>query len=245
MEAINPLFTKKEMYVMEHTISGRSTRIECLPEMERRRRMYENMHLMDGMTFTSRHHIPQLLPYNGTVDFELVAYSDWRKNNGTGQALHFFLDDYRFRNQLWYRLEQTSYSIRKFDYYFTPDYSMWVDIPTDFYNLESVFRTRFAGAYWQQTCGYNVIPTASWGNADSFTYCFEGLPDNSIIAVGGMGHNHCPAAKRLWHYALQELERQKHPSLILIYGKEEDLPDLSAPVKFLPCFISKRLRNEK
>ena len=125
MEINKTLFSKKEMYLMEHTINGRSTRIEFLPKMVRRRRMYENMHLMDGMTFTSRNHIPQLLPYNGTVDFELVAYSDWRKNSGKNQALHFFLDDYRFRNQLWYNLELTSYTISKFDYYFTPDYSMW------------------------------------------------------------------------------------------------------------------------
>lgn len=89
MEVDYSLFTRKEMYVMEHTISGRLTRIECLPKKVRRRRMYENMHLMDGMTFTSRHHIPLLLPYNGTVDFELVAYSDWKKNSGANQALHF------------------------------------------------------------------------------------------------------------------------------------------------------------
>jgi hypothetical protein len=243
MEVVYSLFTKKEMYVMEHTINGRLTRIECLPKMVRRRKMYENMHLMDGMTFTSRNHIPQLLPYNGTVDFELVAYSDWRKNSGVNQALHFFLDDYRFRNQLWYNLEQTSYSIRKFDYYFTPDYSMWVDVPTEFYNIENLFRTRFAGAYWQQTCGYNVIPTASWGNRDSFQYCFEGLPENSIIAVCGTGHHHCSAAERLFHYALRELEEQKSPTLILVYGEEENVPRLSTPIKFLPSFIKKRFRN--
>lgn len=75
MEVDYSLFTKKEMYVMEHTISGRLTRIECLPKMVRRKKMYENMLLTDGMTFTSRNHIPQLLPYNGKVDFELVAYS--------------------------------------------------------------------------------------------------------------------------------------------------------------------------
>ncbi len=245
MEIESPLFTKKEMYVMEHTINGRLTKIESLPNMVRRKRMYENMHLMEGMTFTSLNQIPQLLPYNGTVDFELVTYSDRKKSDGVKQALHFFLDDYRFRNQLWYNLEQISYSIRKFDYYFTPDYSMWVDIPTTFYNLVSIFRSRFAGAYWQQTCGYNVIPTASWGNRDSFRYCFEGLPENSIIAVCGTGHHHCRAAERLFYYALRELEIQKSPTQILVYGEEEDIPSLSTPIKFLPCFIQKRFRNGK
>ena len=41
---------------------------------------------------------------------------------------------------------------------------------------------RFVGAYWQ-TCGLPTIPTASWGALNSFSYCFEGLPCNSIIAT--------------------------------------------------------------
>ena len=147
---------------------------------------------------------------------------------------HPLLDDYRFRDAIWCNLDYTTYSIRDYDYYFTPDLSLWVDLPTDFCNKENIYRTRFVGAYWQ-LCGYKVIPTASWGNADSFKYCYEGLPENSIIAVGGMGHHHCRAAESLWHYALQELERQKHPTLILIYGDEEDLSFLSTPVKFIPC----------
>lgn len=243
MEIENTLFTRKEMYVMEHTKNGRSTIIENLSVKKRRKTMHENMHLMEGMTFTSGNHFPQLAPYTGTVDFELVAYNDWKKNTGVNQALHFFLDDYRFRNQLWYNLDQTTFAIRNYDYYFTPDFSMWVDLPTDFYNKESVFRTRFVGALWQQKCGYNVIPTGSWGNRDSFRYCFEGLPENSVIAVCGTGHHHCSAAEMLFNYALRELEDQKNPTLILVYGEEEDIPGLSTPVKFLPCFIQKKFKN--
>jgi hypothetical protein len=238
------LFSKKELYVMEHNEKGKSRRTDKIPERHRRKMIYENMHLMKGMSFTSSNHFPQLAPYNGNVEFEVIPYSDRKKYDGRNQALHFFLDDYRFRDAIWCNLDYTTYSIRNYDYYFTPDLSLWVDLPTDFCNKENIYRTRFVGAYWQ-LCGYNVIPTASWGNADSFKYCFEGLPENSVIAVGGMGHHHCRAAESLWHYALQELERQKHPTLILIYGDEEDLSYLATPVKFIPCFISKRLRNGK
>lgn len=244
MENENNLFSTKELYVMEHTTKGKSRRIENIPKRQRRKMMYENMHLMEGMTFTSTNQFPQLAPYTGNVCFEVVSYSDRKKHDGTNQALHFFIDDYRYRDAIWYNLEYTTFSIRNYEYYFTPDLSLWVDVPTDFCNKENLYRTRFVGAYWQK-CGYNVIPTASWGNMDSFRYCFEGLPEYSVIAVSGMGHHHCNAAKRLWHYALQELERQKHPILILIYGEEEELPGLNTPVKVIPCFISKRLRNEK
>ena len=181
---------------MEHTYKGKSRKIDGIPERHRRKMIYENMHLMEGMTFTNRNHFPQLAPYNGNVEFEVISYSDRRKHDGKNQALHFFLDDYRFRDAIWCNLDYTTYSIRNYDYYFTPDLSLWVDLPTDFCNKENIYRTRFVGAYWQ-LCGYNVIPTASWGNADSFKYCYEGLPENSIIAVGGMGHHHCRAAESL------------------------------------------------
>lgn len=229
---------------MEHSKDGRLNRMNNIPQRKRRKVIYENMHLMEGMTFTSHNQFPQLDPYIGNVDFEAIPYTERRKHNGANQALHFFLDDYRFRDAIWYNLEHTTYSIRDFQYLFTPDLSLWVDLPTDFCNKENLYRTRFVGAYWQK-CGYNVIPTASWGNMDSFKYCFEGLPDNSVMAVSGMGHHHCTSAKKLWFYALRELERQKSPILILIYGKEEDIPGLTTPIKFIPCFISKRLRNEK
>ena len=241
-EADTTLFSTKDMYIMGHTEDGKLRWIDELPPKQKLKKMHENMHLMESIPFDSKGRFPQLKPYTGSVDFELVAYSDRKKHNGKNQALHFFLDDYKFRNPVWYGLEKTTFSIRNYDYYFTPDLSLWVDLPTDFCNIENIYRTRFVGAYWQ-ICGYQVIPTASWGNRDSFSYCFEGLPERSILAVCGTGHCHCSAAKRLFYIALRELEIRKHPILILIYGEEEYIPGLSTPVKFLPCFIKKRFRN--
>ena len=116
------LFTTKDLYVMEHTENGRSRRFDHIPKCQRRKKIHENMHLMEGMTFTSNPGYPQMSPYTGTTDFISVSY----------------------------------------------DLSLWRDLPTDFYNRENVFRTRFVGAYWQ-ICGYSVIPTASWGNLSSFS----------------------------------------------------------------------------
>lgn len=235
------LFNGKQLYLMEHTTRGRSHKFDSLPERIRRKVICDNRHLMDGMRFTNENGFPVLDPFVGSGDFELVSYKERNKYDGVNQAVHFFLDDYTFRDAVWMNLEYTTYSLSKFDYHLTPDLSLWVDLPTHFCNKENIYRTRFVGAYWQK-CGFNVIPTASWGNVDSFKYCFEGLPVGSVIAVSGMGHHHCTAATRLWYYALQELERQKHPSLILVYGEEEVIPNLRTPLKFYPSFISKRLR---
>ncbi len=227
---------------MEHTPSGHSRTIAQIPKYYRRKRIYDNMHLVEYLTFTSTLRYPQMAAITDVPDFIGVPYTERNKCTGKNQAVHFFLDDYRFRNAVWRNLESTTYSLRKFDYCFTPDLSLWKDLPTDFYNQQNVFRTRFIGAYWQY-CGYNVIPTASWGGLNSFVYCFEGLPSNSIIAVSGMGNMASEEAYNRWCYGLRRLEEAKHPIGLIVYGRETNIPNLHTPIKFLPDFITTRLRK--
>ena len=236
------LFDPKELYLIEHTKYGRSYKLTGAPQKKKRKVIYENMHLMEGMSFTTDWGFPEMLAYTGTTDFIPVSYSERKKYDGHNQALHFFLDDFRFRNAVWCNLEYTTYSIKNFDYCFTPDLSLWRDLKTDFYNRENIFRTRFVGAYWQ-LCGFNVIPTASWGGLSSFAYCFEGLPSHSVIAVSGMGNRQNPDAFNRWCYGLRRLEEEKSPSLIMVYGEVVEVWGLHTPLQFIPCFIQNKLRK--
>jgi hypothetical protein len=236
------LFSTKELYRMAHNARGNSNLLRLIPEKNRRKIMDANMHLMQGMEFENG--FPVLKPYTGPTDFSIVSYVDRNKNRGKGQALHFFLDDYRFRDPLWFNLSYTTYSISNYDYVFTPDFSLWRNLRTDFPNMENTYRTRFVGAYWQ-ICGFNVIPTASWGGLNSFSFCFNGLPYGGVIAVSGMGVRKDVYSFQRWCYGLRRLEEARHPSLILIYGEEVEIPSLITPVQFLPCYISKHFRNGK
>jgi hypothetical protein len=177
------LFSRKELYRMAHDAKGNSNFLHLIPKKNRRKIMDANMHLMQGMEFENGY--PILKPYTGPTDFTIVSYTDRHKNSGAGQALHFFLDDFRFRNSLWFNLSYTTYSISNYDYVFTPDFSLWRNLKTDFPNMANIYRTRFIGAYWQ-ICGFDVIPTASWGGLNSFSFCFNGLPKGGVIAVSGM-----------------------------------------------------------
>lgn len=238
----NCIFSRKEMYLLSCKNSGKLREWAQKPSIARRKATHENMHLMKGMQFTKTNSFPILEAYTGTIDFEVVSYAERKKHNGKGQALHYFLDDYKFRDAVWYNLERTTYSISGYDVVFTPDLSLWKDLPTEFYNKENVFRTRFIGAYWQ-LCGFNVIPTASWGSLASFSYCFEGLPMNSVIAVSGMGNRKSENAFNLWCYGLRRLEEAKAPTLIIVYGEEVEIQGIHTPLKFVPCFIQARIRK--
>lgn len=81
------------------------------------------------------------------------------------------------------------------------------------------------------------------GRLGSFTYCFEGLPMYSVIAVSGMGNRRNADAFNRWCYGLRRLEEAKQPTLIIVYGEEVEVQGVHTPLQFVPCFIQERLRN--
>lgn len=237
------LFSKKEMYVISTLKNGHSPLYSELSVTDKRKLTYNNMHLSMGMKYSEPNSFPILRPYNGTLEYEYRTFSERKRCNGAGQALMIFENDYTFKSLLWDKLEQTTATLTKFDCLFTPDFSMYVDAPLHI-NRDSVYKTRFVGAYWQK-CGFNVIPTASWADANSFTWCFEGLPMHSVIAVCGVGISWSRAAKRLWAYGIRQVEDLLQPTTIVVYGEETDIPGISVPVKFIEDHITKYYRNGK
>lgn len=153
MNTKTSLFDRKELYRMECTSTGRSYKTTMIPKRLRRKVIFDNMHLMEGMSFTTTHSFPQMLSYNGNIDFDLVAYSEKKDHSGKGEALHFFIDDYRFRDQLWCNLEYAIYNISHFDYIFTPDFSLWRNLPTEYYN-QRIFSEQDSLGF---TCNLGVL----------------------------------------------------------------------------------------
>lgn len=236
------IFPTKDMYVMSYTKSGHPPLYAELSITEKRKLTDNNMHLAVGMECSEPNSFPLLKPYNGSLDYEYCTFSKRGRCKGAGQALMFFEDDYTFRHLLWDRLEQTTTTLTKFDCLFTPDFSMYVDAPLHL-NRDSVYKTRFAGAYWQK-CGFNVIPTASWAGANSFPWCLEGLPKQSVIAICGVGVSWSRSAKELWLYGIKQVEALLLPTTMIIYGREVALPGVTTPVMFIEDHITKYLRNE-
>ena len=238
------LFSSKEQYQLDHTNRGKSKLIAQLSQTEQRKLTVDHMHLSVGMKFTSENEFPVLQPYNGDCNFEMCAYTNLKQSNGKDTALHFFLDDYKFC-KIWDNLELITSKIQKFAYVFAPDYSLYVDAPSKQMNIQNVYRSRFIAAYWQK-CGLQVIPVASWGDANSLKYCFEGLPEKSIIAVCGIGHSFCQAADILWHHAVKLLIAQKQPTRLIVYGgKYPDNLSSLLPVTYIPDHITKNFRSNE
>lgn len=197
----------------------------------------DNMHLMEGLEFTSENSFAILEPYNGPTEWTIHPFAQRNKLDGRGQAIHFFQYDYTFQS-MWKNLELMTPKLSKFDAIFTPDWSLYVDVP-EHLNKNATYKTRFVGAYMQH-CGYTVIPTFSWSNAASFKWCFEGLPKGGVMATCGTGIKHCSAAFRLWCYGMRKVEEEKSPSLIYVYGDPVDVPRLQTELRFIPNKIIKK-----
>ncbi len=239
----NSLFPPREQYLCTHDDKGRNLAFKQLSKTRQRIKSIDNMHIAAGLPWRMGEPNPHLMPYTGPTDLIYVSYLDRKKHSGKGCMLGFFLDDYRFMTAVWDKLEKTTHDIRDYQVLIAPDFSQHLGERWTSQNKINIYRTCVVAAYWQ-LCGMNVIPTASWGDANSFSYCFAHLPENSVIAVCGTGHGGNIQRHHLWVEAIRELVRQKHPIKILVYGgKPCKIERLDVELVFIEDFITKRFRN--
>ena len=232
------LFSAKEMYAQTHTNKGLPVKWDGKTNSSLyRKRHYDNLLMSQGMAFTQKNELPIIQPYTLSTNFEIHSFKERNKLSGERQAIHFFGDDYSFDKITWDRLYITTMELYKFDCVFTPDYSLYVDMPFA-YNISNLYKSRFVGAFWQ-LCGYNVIPTVSWGNADSFEYCFEGLPQQSVLSIGGMGNAHHASMTQLWEYGVYMTIEHLNPIALIIYGAPTKL-DLPVKTYYHNSFIKSK-----
>lgn len=146
---------------------------------------------------------------------QLIAYSDTRSNDtlNTQKGVHFFVDDYRFETV--YRNPQKSWSkLAQYRFILTPDYSLYADMPM-WRQIESVGKSRWCGAWWQER-GMHVIPTVSWSTYPSYKFCFDGIPENSCVAVGMIG---CKGNRSSFMHGYDAMLEHIRPEAVICFGK--------------------------
>lgn len=152
-----------------------------------------------------------------------------------GGCVHFFLDDYRFE-ACWSRPASVFPYLAKLGWALTPDFSLYPGMPLAL-QLYNVYRNRWCGAVWQQA-GLDVIPTVSWSNPDSFSFCFLGIEEGSAVAistVGLGGREVSEPERRMFELGYETMVETIEPSLVIVYGETEELFwELSGEAKAVP-----------
>lgn len=205
-----------------------------------RKKTYQNINLSSELNLVGQYELPEVKAYDGEIPHMLTPYS--MKDNGcTSGAVHFYIDDYRFTGMyIWGNLAHFTKQVCRYQMVIAPDFSLYLDQSRTL-NLFQLYQNRVVTAAWQQQ-GLNVIPSVSWGNAESFEYCFDGLPQNSILAIGGLGNSHHQSMVELWVYGVHQTIERLHPTALIIYGAPTQL-ELPVDTYYFKGFINSKLRN--
>jgi hypothetical protein len=66
--------------------------------------------------------------------------------------------------------------------------------------------------------GVPVIPNVRWGDERTYEFCFDGLPKNTILAVGTHGSLQDFRNRRYFYDGFREMMDRLAPHTVVVYG---------------------------
>ena len=132
------------------------------------------------------------------------------------KGVHFFLDDYQFE-RVWTCPEKYGEILKRFKFVLTPDFSLYRNYPK-IMQMFNHYRKQWCGCFFQ-SLGIDVIATACWSDEDSFEWCFDGMPQDTAVALSSVGTQMNKLAKRLFLAGYEKMKEKLHPRQILFYGQ--------------------------
>lgn len=176
---------------------------------------------LSPLHMSGRWQIPEIGPC-GVIPDDLIGFNhaNTKRPPTTRCGVHFYLDDYQFQ-RVWNRPERYVARLARFQCALTPDFSLYRDMP-EAMKLWNVFRSRLVGAFLQSR-GLDIIPTLQWAGEESFEYCFDGLPQESVVSASTVGVLGDREARIAWRHGMREAMRRLEPSCVLLYG--EPMPE--------------------
>lgn len=131
----------------------------------------------------------------------------------------FYEDDHKFDGPggIWRNGKYVLRVLRHFAGAITPDFSTYQDFP-EAIKIYATYRMRLFG-YWLGKNGIAVINNVRWGTPESWHYCFEGVPKNSIVAIGTVGGSPRKILDReRFISGLEKMVECLKPHTIIVYG---------------------------
>jgi hypothetical protein len=171
-------------------------------------------YLVEGARFTKGEEYPIIQSCN-QIPQKIIPFSKIKNTKDFNQAVHFYEPDYKiepFGNNPRRYLQR----LKKFKAVITPDFSVYRDMPLVVQRHQTYLNRAFG--FWLQKNGVPIIPNVRYGDERTYSFCFEGIPQNSVISIGTHG-----SIKRKEDIAyhikgIVETIKQLKPNAILIYG---------------------------
>ena len=146
------------------------------------------------------------------ISFNYAMSTKYKSNLGC----HFYVDDYQFE-RLWNEPRKYIDLLSGFKYVLTPDFSMFTDFPMAL-QIYNHYRKHWLGALMQMY-DINVIPTICWSDKESFKWCFDGEPRDSIVSVSSVGVCQSKRTIEAFMEGYKAMLEKLTPTQILFFGK--------------------------
>ena len=185
-------------------------------------------YLVDGARFSGRMEFPALTA-NAAIPSSLTEFRRLKKPNADNQYIHFYLHDRKYESINRNPNQYLSW-FRRFAGIIGFDFSSHAECPL--YKQVECFGRNRELSFWFARQGISVIPNVRWGNKETFSWCFDGLPKRSTVAVSTLGCTGNMFDRRLFSDGFLEMMARLEPDTIVVYGtKSERL--------FPPLFVYK------
>lgn len=133
----------------------------------------------------------------------------------------FYEDDQYFdglKSSVWYYPKKAYGILKHFKGIITPDFSTYQDFPDPIKRFNT-YRMRAFGHWYGTLCKKQVINNVRWGTDEAYNYCFDGIEQNSIIAIGTLGGSPRKLLNRKeYEKGLMEMVKRLKPKCIIVYG---------------------------
>lgn len=185
-------------------------------ERERTNRAY-NLDLIENLT-NDFWQMP-IIENDNFIPSDLIGFNYAKSSTNKKCGIHFYIDDYQFE-RVWNYPEKYIDVLEQYECILSPDFSLYLDMPMPM-KIWNIYRSRLIGQYYQKR-GINVIPTISWAEKETFSFCFLGIPKGSIVSISTIGVKRDENALKIWRDGVDEMIKQIEPKAILVYGGKLD-----------------------
>lgn len=162
---------------------------------------------------------PDLLPQDFILPdfvFDLIKFKAAVDPTLRAASLcHFFLYD-AYIESCWTYPTRALFHVKRYWGVLTPDYSMYVGWPAAMQQW-NCYRSRWVGRWWQEH-SIKVIPTVSWSTPDTWAWCFAGIPQGQVVAVG-VPDLRISLTRLFFGLGYRQMRKQLEPSRVLVYGQ--------------------------
>ena len=155
-------------------------------------------------------------------------------------GIHFYVDDYQFERG-WNQPDMYLDKLSEFDCMLTPDFSLYTEMPIAM-KIWNTYRSRLIGQMAQRM-GITVIPTVSWCEAETFSFCFDGLPKRSVLSISTIGVKSEDYNFSLWKAGVDEMIKRLKPKTLLIYGGKVDYDFGKINTVYFENKVTERMKN--